>query len=83
MKPLTEPSQLQIDNLQAIQDFIEEHGYPPTRRELGDMFGTTSPSTAHEMINRLERHGLITVARNQSRSLRITESGMKALTEEL
>ncbi len=47
----------------AIYDFIcsysEEHGYPPSVREIGAAVGLASPSTVHMHLKALEEQGLI------------------------
>lgn len=47
----------------AIYDFIraysEEHGYPPSVREIGAAVGLASPSTVHMHLKVLEERGLI------------------------
>ena len=47
----------------AIYDFIksysDEHGYPPSVREIGAAVGLASPSTVHMHLKVLEENGLI------------------------
>ncbi|MBE5024645.1 transcriptional repressor LexA [Olsenella sp. DSM 107455] len=47
----------------AIYDFIrsysDEHGYPPSVREIGSAVGLASPSTVHMHLKVLEEQGLI------------------------
>jgi len=38
---------------------VDEHGYPPTVREIGDAVGLASPSTVHAHLANLERAGLL------------------------
>lgn len=45
--------------LQAIIDYIEEHQYPPTTREIADMVGIKSTATVAWHLTRLRRDGLI------------------------
>jgi repressor LexA len=46
---------------QEIFDFLvayqEQHGYPPTVREIGEAVGLASPSTVHAHLANLERAG--------------------------
>ena len=48
---------------QQIWDFViaysEQHGYPPTVREIGEAVGLASPSTVHAHLANLERAGLL------------------------
>jgi repressor LexA len=42
-----------------LTDYVDEHGYPPTVREIGQAVGLASPSTVHAHLANLERAGLI------------------------
>ena len=48
---------------QRILDFIkrtvQERGYPPTVREIGEAVGLTSPSTVHTHLATLQRRGFL------------------------
>jgi repressor LexA len=44
---------------QFLTDYVDEHGYPPTVREIGEAVGLASPSTVHAHLANLERAGLI------------------------
>lgn len=39
--------------------YVDEHGYPPTVREIGQAVGLASPSTVHAHLANLERAGLL------------------------
>lgn len=68
--------------LKFIREYTDEHGYPPTRREVGEAIGRAK-STVQDIIVRLRDRGLIRVQPYGSRTAVITEAGAKALTEEL
>ena len=59
MKGLTE-KQRQI--YQFIVSFQQDHGYPPSVREIGAHMGLKSPSTVHFHLKGLEEAGIITKA---------------------
>jgi repressor LexA len=42
-----------------LMRYVDEHGYPPTVREIGEAVGLASPSTVHAHLANLERAGLI------------------------
>jgi repressor LexA len=42
-----------------LTHYVDEHGYPPTVREIGEAVGLASPSTVHAHLANLERAGLI------------------------
>ena len=44
---------------QFLADYVDDHGYPPTVREIGDAVGLASPSTVHAHLANLERAGLL------------------------
>ncbi|MFM9124146.1 MAG: hypothetical protein ACKOSO_03050, partial [Actinomycetota bacterium] len=37
----------QQEVLEVVEQYTEEHGYPPTVREIGEAIGLASPSTVH------------------------------------
>jgi repressor LexA len=45
--------------LDYVRGFVDEHGYPPTVREIGEAVGLRSPSTVHAHLAQLERAGLL------------------------
>ncbi len=45
--------------LSVIRDWVEEHGYPPTVREIGDAVGLVSPSSVAYQLKELERKGFL------------------------
>jgi repressor LexA len=44
---------------QFLIEYVDDHGYPPTVREIGDAVGLASPSTVHAHLANLDRAGLI------------------------
>jgi len=42
-----------------LVEYVDEHGYPPTVREIGERVGLASPSTVHAHLANLERAGLL------------------------
>jgi repressor LexA len=44
---------------QYLIQYVDDHGYPPTVREIGDAVGLASPSTVHAHLANLERAGLL------------------------
>jgi repressor LexA len=44
---------------QFLAEYVDEHGYPPTVREIGEAVGLASPSTVHAHLANLERVGLL------------------------
>lgn len=63
---LTAPQQRVLDFVRA---FIEEKGYPPSVREIGDGVGMASSSTVHGHLSRLEEKGYIRRDPTKSRTI--------------
>lgn len=61
----------QKDMLEFIQEYIEEHSFPPTIREIGAKVGISSTSVVNYNLERLEEQGLIKRDREVSRGLRL------------
>jgi repressor LexA len=53
---LTERQQQVLDYIRSI---VEERGYPPSVREIGDAVGLSSPSSVHAQLNTLVQVGMI------------------------
>ena len=47
------------DILNAIINYIKEHGYPPTHREIGAMVGLRSTSTVYTHLLKMKDEGMI------------------------
>jgi repressor LexA len=45
--------------LEFIRATVQDRGYPPTVREIGEAVGLTSSSSVHAQLENLERRGLI------------------------
>ncbi len=45
--------------LAVIRRWIDEHGYPPTVREIGAAVGLGSPSSVAHHLAVMQRHGLL------------------------
>lgn len=60
----------QSNVLDAISQFIENNGFPPTSRELGEMLEITATSV-FEQLDRLEKKGFIKRHRKTARSIEI------------
>lgn len=52
-------SKRQRNILETIQSHMDERGYPPSVREIGDAVGLSSPSTVHTHLKTLEREGYL------------------------
>ena len=61
----------QQELLKNVQLFMDKNGYPPTVRELAQMFGQRSTAGVHKTLNLLERKGCIRRERGKSRSLEL------------
>jgi repressor LexA len=67
---VTERQRAILDYLRA---FVDEHGYPPTVREIGEAVGLRSPSTVHAHLAQLERAGLLRRDPTKPRAIELTD----------
>jgi repressor LexA len=65
----------QQEILAFVNTHVDEHGYPPTVREIGSAVGLTSPSTVHAHLEKLEKAGLIRRDATKPRALEVIEGG--------
>jgi repressor LexA len=57
---------------QFLVSYVDDHGYPPTVREIGEEVGLASPSTVHAHLANLERVGLIKRDPTKPRAIELT-----------
>lgn len=67
-KPITERQQ-QV--LNALVDFHNLHGYPPTYSELARLISVASGNAAFEHLRALEKKGYITIASGIARGIKV------------
>ena len=72
---------------QEIYDFIlsftNEHGYPPSVREIGAAVGLKSPSTVHFHMKSLEEAGVIVKAEGKTRAITLPGVSLGPVAEEV
>jgi len=73
LKELTTKQQQIYD---YIISFTDEHGYPPSVREIGEYVGLKSPSTVHFHLKGLQSAGLITQAAGKTRAISINDDNL-------
>lgn len=73
------PSPGQARMLRVVGDWIANHGYPPTTREIGIALGIRSTNAVIEALVFMERKGLVVREPRISRSVRVTEMGQAFL----
>lgn len=73
------PKNKQIKILHYIWEKVNEHGYPPTVREIGEAVSLSSTSTVHGHIARLEKKGLLIKDPSKPRALEVTPAGLDVL----
>src|SRR5260370_21879649 len=72
-EPLTDRQQ---KLLSFIKRSIQEQGYPPTIREIGEAFGIRSTNGVNDHLKALERKGYLLRGELKSRALSVIEGGM-------
>ena len=70
--------------LQTIRASVDQRGYPPSMREIGEAVGLTSPSSVKHQLGVLERKGYLKsrtegAGRRARRYYRATRKGRAAL----
>ena len=55
--------------LRVIREWVDEHGYPPSVREIGDAVGLQSTSSVHHQLRSLERKGYLRRDPNRTRAV--------------
>ena len=70
MKPEAKLTKRQGTVLEVIAQHIEEVGYPPTIRELGDALGIRSTNGVNDHLKALEKKGYLTREDAKSRTMR-------------
>lgn len=57
--------------LDTIRSSVEERGYPPSMREIGEKVGLTSPSSVKHQLTALERKGFLRRDPNRPRAIEV------------
>jgi repressor LexA len=70
----------QAQTLDYIRQSIEERGYPPTLREIGEYMGIRSTNGVNDHLRALERKGYLRREDMKSRALRLVNEPDKAKT---
>jgi repressor LexA len=68
MQNLTERQRRILD---YITDTVDDRGYPPSVREIGDAVGLHSPSSVHAQLATLAEKGLLTKDPTKPRAIRV------------
>lgn len=61
------------NTLSFITNFINQHSYPPTVREICEGVGVSSPATAHYYLNKLEEMGKIKRRTSKNRAIELAD----------
>lgn len=68
---MRELSDRQKSILVFVREHIDQHGYAPTVREIGDQAGLSSTSTVHRHLERLKEDGYLTDDQKSPRTLQV------------
>ena len=68
--------------LDYLHEYIEQNGYPPTVREIGEAVGLRSPSTVHAHLAQLERAGLLRRDPTKPRALELADRRREGQAQE-
>ncbi|MBD5788122.1 transcriptional repressor LexA [Cellulosimicrobium terreum] len=67
---LTPRQRLVLDTIRAC---VEQRGYPPSMREIGEAVGLTSPSSVKHQLTTLERKGYLRRDPNRPRAIEVVQ----------
>ncbi|WP_078124035.1 LexA family protein [Leptospira alexanderi] len=73
-------TELQLDTIEYIDEFIRGDYIPPTRREIAKHYGVTQKAI-HDRLNSITRKGFLRTLPKTSRGLVLTEAARKLLAE--
>jgi repressor LexA len=59
--------------LETIRASVEQRGYPPSMREIGDAVGLTSPSSVKHQLSALERKGYVRRDPHRPRAIEVVQ----------
>lgn len=59
--------------LEVIRDAVDQRGYPPSLREIGEAVGLTSPSSVAHQLKMLERKGYLRRDPNRPRAIEVVQ----------
>ena len=68
----------QREIFEYVKRYGEEHGYPPTVRDIGKAIGLTSSSTVHAHLANLEKLGLLRRDPTKPRAIEVLVDKAKA-----
>ena len=64
----------QRQTLNFIRSYIDENGYPPKLKEIGNHLGISSRGTVHRYIRALQEENLIRVSTGRSRGIELIDN---------
>ncbi len=79
--PVGELTKRQKHILDVIRESVDERGYPPSVREIGEAVGLTSPSSVAYQMGILQRRGYLRRDPNRPRAVDIRPAGEPAATQ--
>lgn len=74
---MTGPTLRQREVLRAIKEHQAARGFPISIRELGDVLGISSTNAVNDHLVRLEAKGLVNRENRRSRTLTLTNAGLR------
>jgi len=74
-------SQRQRTILELLYQFLEQKYYPPTNSEIQEAAGLKNPGLVFKVLVALERKGYIHRVKGKHRSIRLTDTGIRFISE--
>ncbi len=80
--PAAKLTQRQLAILAVIRSTVDERGYPPSVREIGEAVGLTSPSSVAHQLGVLERKGMLRRDPHRPRALVVADPAAESVIDE-
>ena len=77
--PMNDLTPRQRDTLEAIESWVQTHGYPPSRTELARTMELANGSSVDGHLRALVKHGYITITPNVNRGIALVHDANGAL----
>ena len=68
--------------LNVIAQYLADHAYAVSVREIGEMIDLASSATVHARLKKLRKRGLVDWVDGEKRTVHLTHAGYSALTSE-
>lgn len=79
---MNELTDRQAEILQFVRDNLRDKGAPPTRADIAQTFGFSSPNAAERHLRAIEAKGYIQLLSGSARGIRLLDDSERSLTQQ-